>query len=275
MKLDFEPAIKTKPLLSRRSLEKSISHQYCRVARGSMTSVPTYQDTSDLARKAFSSWEGHRTWARILDELPKLRVYLAGGVVRDVALGQPCNPKDFDLFLGGECVDEALTKLAEAGRLVLGPFGSPRWFPNSNPTIYADVIPIARFHNGLWSCRDIVDVLNQFDFTGNAVAVEVRTGAWSDPQNGHRDLSERTLRAVRFDYPNEAISQGANLTRHEVMFFRFLHYAAHCDLRIEPFTLAWLLRHREFIAQAEAFEATFFSLHPNAFDVLNGALHGG
>ncbi len=237
-----------------------------------MKSQRTCHEVSELALGAFSYWEGHPIWVQILDTLPNLQVYLAGGVIRDLVLGQLSDPKDFDLFIGGEGVDEALLMLDRQGRLVLGPFGSPRWFPTSNLTIYADVIPIERFHNGLWACRDIVDALNQFDFTGNAIAVDVRSGEWFDPQNGYRDLCERKLKAVRFDYPNEPIVQSGNLTRHEVLFFRFLHYAMQCELRIEPVTLAWLAGHQEFVSHKREFEASFFRLHPGTFDALKHAV---
>ena len=109
------------------------------------------------------------------------------------------------MFLGGDSTDEILDVLESQGEMVTGPFGSPRWYPTHGTRSSWDLIPIATFWNGLWPCEDIVDVLNQFDFTGNAIAIDVRTGSVYDPQNGRRDMERRTMRAVRFDYPDEPI----------------------------------------------------------------------
>src|SRR5438045_2217365 len=103
----------------------------------------------------------------LLEEHADLDAYLVGGVPRDVALGRVSDPKDFDFILRGPAVGAALDAMSRAGDVRLGPFGSPRWFPEG-AEIYCDVMPVDWFFNGLWRCEDIVDALNQFDFTGNA-----------------------------------------------------------------------------------------------------------
>ena len=225
------------------------------------------------ARLLFRSWAGYDTLADVMGSLPELDIYLAGGILRDIVLGREPSPTDFDLFLGGDDVDTALNHLKGRGELALGPFGSPRWHPNpaDRSTPYCDVIPIARFFNGLWRCQDIVDVLNQFDFTGNAIAVDMRTGAFYNPQNGIRDLLQRTMRAVRLDYPDEPIMPGHTLTRMTVLWFRIFHFAARLGLSIEPVTMDWLKRNRQFAARAEEFESVFFALHPDALNDLRSS----
>jgi hypothetical protein len=208
-------------------------------------------------------------WLEISARFRESDVYLAGGSVRDVLLEREVAAKDFDFFLGGSSTERVFAHLAEKGVMDRGPFGSPRWFPTEDANVYCDVIPIPAFFNGLWTCRDIVDVLNQFDFTANAVAVHLRTGVVHDPQNGRRDLSCRMMRAVRFDYPAEPINS-SKLTRPAVVWFRILHYAATLDLTIEPVTLRWICRHSCFAEQLNDFVETFFPLHPNSLEPIRG-----
>jgi hypothetical protein len=196
-----------------------------------------------------------------------LDVYVAGGLVRDVVLGEMTSSKDIDFFVDGPSVDEVLAQLAGEGTLCWGPFGSPRWMPPGCQE-YADFVPIPRFFNGLWRCEDILDALNQFDFTGNALAIDLKTDTLFDPQHGLRDLASRVMRAVRFDYPDEPITPGSNLTRLEVLWFRLLHYAAARELRIEPLTARWLLEHRRFESELPAFTASFFPPHPRTLAAL-------
>jgi hypothetical protein len=205
-----------------------------------------------------------RAWLQISDRFDKADVYLAGGSIRDLLLERDVSPTDFDFFLGGAAQDEIFSHLAEIGTIHHGPFGSPRWVPSRDANHYCDVIPIGDFFNGLWRCEDILDVLNQFDFTANAVAVHLRTGVLHDPQNGRRDCSLRVMRAIRFDYPDEPISQSIKLTRPAVVWFRILHYAAQLGFTIEPVTLEWMRRHSFYAGQLNDFVETFFPLDPKA-----------
>jgi hypothetical protein len=205
----------------------------------------------------------------LLDRYPAVDCFVAGGVVRDVLLEVPPLPSDIDLFLGGSPVPQLVEDLAMAGTVQRGPFGSPRWTPDGE-TSYADVIPLESFYNGLWRCEDIVDALNQFDFTCNAVALDLRSGAFYDPQNGARDARRRSLRAVRFDYPDEPIAPGSDLTRLAVLWFRLLHYARARKLEIEPVTLSWLRASRRYDDREGLFAATFFPFDPKALAVLDG-----
>lgn len=204
---------------------------------------------------------------RSLAGSPDLTCWLAGGVVRDVLLGE--QPNDVDLFVDGPQTEAFLADLGRDGQVVRGPFGSPRWRP-SDAAGYVDVIPIGAFRNGLWPCTDMKDVLNQFDFTCNAVAVNLRSDAVLDPVNGCRDARERTLRAVRFDYPDEPIAAGHALSRLAVLWFRLLHYAAHKRLVVEPVTARWLRDNAHHRAARDDFEATFFALHRDALSLLDG-----
>jgi hypothetical protein len=199
-------------------------------------------------------------WAA-LERRPRLTCFAAGGIVRDMLLDDP--PRDVDLFIDGDEVAAFLDALDRQGELRRGPFGSPRFRPRPGAG-YVDIIPIRTFHNGLWPCTDMKDVLNQFDFTCNAVAVDLHADVILDPQNGIRDARARVLRAVRFDYPDEPIAAGGPLSRPGVVWFRLLHYAASKRLDIEPVTLRWLHDNRHHLAQRTTFEETFFALHDDA-----------
>lgn len=215
----------------------------------------------DVALGWLREWPGYRTIAILLDTLPDLEICLAGGALRDAFLGRTEPRGDFDLLLAGEPVPEALAIAASDGTVTSTPFGSPRWYPAGCETRYADVMPVVRFDNGLWPCEDVVDVLNQFDFTANAVAVDLRTGRFFDPQNGRRDIGRRVMRAIRFDAPDEPIVRGHPLERNTVLWFRILHYAVKLGFAIEPVTLRWLAAGRANRKQAEVFEREFFTLH--------------
>ncbi|MGC3971060.1 MAG: hypothetical protein QM775_28100 [Pirellulales bacterium] len=207
------------------------------------------------------AWSGCATLQSAMDAYPDLQVYLAGGVVRNAFLSCAIASKDFDLFFGGPSVEGALELWKLSGSMDFGPFGSARWYPARKEKAYCDLIRIDRFVNGLWPCEDMVDVLNQFDFTGNAVALDLRSGQFLDPQNGRRDLARRILRAVRFDYPDEAIVIGHPLTRNEVLWFRLIHYATMLELKIEHVTLHWLRRNKGYHAKQSLFAEHFFEPH--------------
>ena len=200
---------------------------------------------------AVQKWPGFGVFDAAMRAFPQTEVFLAGGVLRDYFRTRKCTPKDFDFFLGGLGVDNFIEHLAVHGELSKGPFGSPRWRPASG--CYADLIPIDRFNNGIWRCEDIVDALNQFDFTANAIALDMRRGRLFDPQNGVRDARTTTMRAVRFDYPEEPISPESPLTRHGVLWIRLLHYAGALGFSIEPLTEKWLVDHAHLRAQVTDF----------------------
>jgi hypothetical protein len=227
------------------------------------------KDASQQVLDRFQTWGGYTALGVAMEMFDNVEIFAAGGVVRDAYLRAPRPPKDFDIFLVGSDVDQVMAHLARHGHMVSGAFGSPEWSPHAAPDTECDVIPVDRFFNGLWPCRDMVDALNQFDFTGNAVAVNLRTGEVLDPQNGTRDLAEHTLRAVRFDYPDEPIHAGAEITRSAVLWWRLVHYAHLCSLVVEPVTLRWLRAQRHHDACGDAFARGFHPVDPAALAVLD------
>ena len=212
---------------------------------------------SDI-KSSLATWDGYSVLAEAIRSYEGLQVYIAGGVVRDAVMSRTIRPKDFDFFLHGQSVNEALNLLKDGGHLQTTPYGSPRWYPAGCDDQYADIIPISEFKPGLWHCEDIVDVLNQFDFTANAIAFDLRTGKIFDPQNGARDAIRRVMKMVRFDYPDGPYIPSESLCRNVILWFRIVHYSGSLRLNVEPLTLKWILEHRHYAMQREQFEANFF-----------------
>ncbi|MGF6791457.1 hypothetical protein [Paraburkholderia sp. 35.1] len=221
-------------------------------------------------RRHLEVWCGYPSLAEAMQTFDDLRVYVAGGVVRNVLMGVPAAPKDFDFFLQGTSVASAIDYLGCTGRLDATPYGSPRWYPTDREVRYADLIPVADFAPGLWPCEDIVDVLDQFDFTANAVAFDLRTGEAFDPQNGARDAARRVMKMVRFDYPHGPYVPTATLDRNVVLWFRIVHYASTLDLTFDPLTRDWLRAHRNYEAQLDDFARLFFRPDLRALETVHG-----
>lgn len=210
-----------------------------------------------------SVWPGYKHLLAILASSLRLDLYIAGGAVRDTILGSDNLTHDFDIFLGGDNIAPALIQLSNHGTMKIGPFGSPRWYPEGAGTQYCDLVPITNFVGGLWPCYDMIDVLNQFDISGNAVAFELRTWAFLNPQNGYRDLQRRVIRAVRFDFPDQSIVPGHILRKPVVVWFRILHYASTLGCQLEPVTRSWLIANQSYIEFKQAFVDTFFEPNCN------------
>lgn len=223
--------------------------------------VPDSGGESSIVSRVFLSleaWPGFAHFERVMREFARTKVYLAGGVLRDAFRAGAQVPKDFDFFLGEQDAEAFVARLAEKGRIETGPFGAPRWFPAEHDRVYADVIVIARFYNGLWKCEDMVDALNQFDFTANAIALDLRERRLFDPQNGVRDAGAGIMRAVRFDYPDEPLASDVRLSRLGILWIRLMHYSRSLNLRVEPVTARWLVENARYEGQKGAFAEAFF-----------------
>jgi hypothetical protein len=202
-------------------------------------------------------WDGFTAINKAMKVYPDVGVYLAGGVVRDAVRHSSSEAKDFDFFLRGQNASKFIEVLKEFGELSYGPFGSPRWTP-ANCGVYADLIRIDRFNNGLEKCETIEDALNQFDFTANAVAVDLRSGAFFDPCGGVCDLQNHVLRQVRFDFPDEPIAKDHQLTRLSVLWMRLMHYSNVLHLEPDIRTKNWLIAHKKYVKLSEAYSRYFF-----------------
>lgn len=167
-------------------------------------------------------------------------VYLAGGAIRNVLVDPDLPTKDLDIFISPCAFDILRDHLQRNGNLARNQFQTYRWHAHVDRGFYYDIIVIPEFYNGLWKCRNIIDALNQFDITANALAFDLLNGAFYNPQNGLLDIEQKILRAVRFDYPEIPVSKKIFLSRNTVLWFRYRHYATKLNFSIDPITAFWL-----------------------------------
>lgn len=210
-----------------------------------------------LAREYFVQWDGYSVIREIDKLLSNTDIFIAGGAVRNSIIAPTVRPRDFDLIIDTNCEEEILSFLKVKGRLTTGQYGSPRWYPPTG-NVYCDIIFISYFTTGLTPCRNAIDVLTQFDFTGNAIAIPVSRSGLLDPLQGSVDLSNRILRGVRFDYPDYKIRTDTSLTSNAVLWFRFLHYSNQYRLTIEYKTKEWLLANMHFLEQKNIFFEEYY-----------------
>jgi len=230
-----------------------------------------WRSSSEVAEAVHASLRQWRGWSRVaalLAERPEMELYLAGGALRDVLRGGHSSWKDLDFFLEERHLDSVVDELGRDGRIERTIFGSPRWYPAGEEEQYCDLIAIQRYSTGLGGCRSILDVLRQFDFTANAMALELRQDRFFDPLDGANDIRHRIMRAVRFDYPDEPVVPGHDLTGTQVLWFRLVHHTAKLGFEIEPDTLAWLRDHAPAPRKRVRYEEVFQRLHPRTDEVL-------
>jgi len=216
-------------------------------------------DDEELAQGLITilqNWAGWDGLNRILTRYPNCQLCAVGGSVRDVLLNRSLLSKDFDFIIYGTDSCQAVQDLAEFGQLTFGQFGSPRWFPKGT-SVYADIMN-AKDWKGIRQCEDVIDCLNEFDFSANAIACDLRNGRIYDPQNGRRDISRRQIRAIRFDFPDGPISSTLPLSQLTMLWFRLLHYAHKLNMSIEVVTMQWLIRHRHYLSWKAEFSSHFF-----------------
>jgi hypothetical protein len=194
----------------------------------------------------------------MVSTMPPESVFIAGGAVRDAFLQPGRKIKDLDLFLTKVAFKQIETFLMGEGTLQKNQFGTYRWFGHQDGDVYYDIIIIEKFYNGLWTCRNITDVLNQFDITVNALAFDLSDGTFYNPQNGLLDIKEKTLRAVRFDYPEMKVSESIPLSRNTVLWCRYHHYAKALGLDLDEITRNWLIKNEYRKAEIPTFTQYFF-----------------
>jgi tRNA nucleotidyltransferase/poly(A) polymerase len=147
---------------------------------------------------------------RIAGEFSQARVYLVGGVVRDVVAGkQVRDSKDIDMVVSGVPQETLQTFLESIGRvsLVGNVFGVLKFRPPNTKEEIDIALPRTEVKRGeRGGYRDVhVDVdhllpiekdLERRDFTINAMAIDLSAGVLIDPFGGREDMYQRVIRAV-------------------------------------------------------------------------------
>lgn len=203
----------------------------------------------------------HESMIDILSASSKLgsnNIFVAGGVARDYICNKNTIKGDIDLFVSEIGYNTLLELPNKYGLKVVNQYGSYRWFPNQNDSFYYDLIKINDFDQGLWKCSDIVDALNQFDITANAIAFDLHDGLFFNPVNGARDARMKIIKAVRFDFPEIPVSPDIPIARNSVLWFRYNHYAVKLNYHIEPVTKKWLIQNDYRMKDIDTFSKHFF-----------------
>jgi hypothetical protein len=208
------------------------------------------------ANALLQQWPGYSIVRRVMAEYADVKVAVAGGFLRNIAMQKPPS-KDLDLFLGGPSATRFADRLVELGHGTRNAFGKWNWRPTAECKQYFDLIPIHDFRVGPQRPRDLGDILNHADFTCNGIGMDLRTGVIDDPRGGIAACRRRQLKMNRWgddDYP--AIGPDHPLTEGATRWFRALHFAARLNLEIEPKTKRWLIDHRHYLGMQRLYAAT-------------------
>lgn len=172
-------------------------------------------------------------------------IYVCGGYIRDFFIyGKP--GKDIDIFVN--CSKDELNDLTEYlsafGRIEYGQYGSPRYYPltplTKNFNDYVDIVPFYNFIVSDKRVTTIEELLHNFDFSANALAYNIKTRQLYNPENGLLDIKNKTLRAIRIDFPEKKVSASINLSTNTVFWFRLLHFQNRLCFSFESSTEKWV-----------------------------------
>lgn len=186
-------------------------------------------------------------------------IYICGGYIRDhIMYGY--GGKDIDVFI--KCskkeLDALIVHLSKYGKIVYGQYGSPRFYLNDNDSHYIDIVPFYNFIVSSEPVHTINDLLSNFDFTANAIGINIKTGTIYDPVQGITDIKNRVLRAVRLDFPEKYVSNKIPLSAVSVFWFRLLHYQNKLKFEFDKITKEWIIKNAYRIKDLEMFKKYFF-----------------
>lgn len=187
-------------------------------------------------------------------------MYVCGGCLRNILLNGDIG-KDIDIFVDCNQVElETFIKyLQNYGRVDYGQYGSPRFYPSSEKTTYVDIVPFYNFTVAPEPIRNIHDLLCNFDFTANAIGINVKTGEVYDPVDGMLDIEHKLIRAVRLDFPEQPVSEAISLSAVSVFWFRLLHYQHKLNFSFTPETERWILANAYRLSDINDFTRFFFN----------------
>ena len=123
-----------------------------------------------------------------LNIIPKVKgAYVVGGSIRDILANRV--PNDYDFVVAGSAKDFAygIAEKTNGHVALLGKPGFTLYRVSSGIGLF-DVLSVAG--------KTIEEDLSKRDFTVNAMAVEVDSGALIDPFNGFKDLKEKKIKMV-------------------------------------------------------------------------------
>jgi poly(A) polymerase len=161
-------------------------------------------------------------------------LYLVGGSVRGLLLGQPVTDLDF-----ATDADPAATKIAGSSAGPDSIYTVGEKFGTVGFVFGRVLVEITTYREEFYPTpdrrptvrhnTDITGDLSRRDFTVNAMAIDVHTGKMVDPFGGKQDLEQRLIRAV---------GDGVDRFREDPLrILRALRFIAQLDFSLDPPTL--------------------------------------
>lgn len=188
-------------------------------------------------------------------------MYICGGFLRDYLI-EGALGKDIDIFVN--CSQDELTKLTEYlssfGKIKYGQYGSPRYYPfNAEEDYYIDIVPFYNFIVADSQPTDINELLSNFDFSANAIAYNIKSNTFYDPENGITDIRNKTIRAIRTDFPEKKVSESIDLSTNSVFWFRLLHFQNRLGFSFDTSTEKWIMENQWRYNDLKKFSEYFFN----------------
>lgn len=176
---------------------------------------------------------------------PSAEVYLVGGAVRDLLLSRPT--KDYDFVVRNVPITplQAFLKKHGSVRLVGKKFGVLKFLPRTGTEPFDIALPRTEHSDtGTGHYRDftiktdyrlpIEDDLSRRDFTINALALNLKTGALVDPFGGVSDIKEKIICTVG--------APSARFAEDYSRMLRAVRFACQLGFSIDPETERAILR---------------------------------
>ncbi len=178
---------------------------------------------------------------QLFQELPELKMYLVGGMVRDTIIKYPTS-KDYDFIAQGVPLEKLIPTLKKMGKVEYTGrnFGVLKFIPKGSTLKEAIDIALPRTEQaiGTGAYRDVTtqsdphlkieDDLARRDLTINAVAWELKNNQLIDPFDGQKDLKDKVIRAV--GDPEQRFQEDYS------RLLRALRFSARFGFEIEPKT---------------------------------------
>lgn len=128
------------------------------------------------------------------------RPFLVGGPVRDILLGRPAVDIDLTLEIGGSTLARAVAKRIDGRVRSFPQFLTYKVTANAFPEIDITTARKERYRQPgalpAVTAGRLKDDLLRRDFSINAIAVDLLSGAMHDPTHGGRDLEARVVRVL-------------------------------------------------------------------------------
>ena len=191
-------------------------------------------------------------------DLLEKNAYVCGGALRNLFMGRD-DVKDLDVFIDNRKVrfNEIIDRLKKIGRVEYGQYGAPRLYIDGKDP-YIDIVPFTNFDGYGCPIVGVDDLLMNFDFTANAMGVNIMTGDFYDPVNGVKDIENKVLRAVRLDFPEMPVSDKIALSAVSVFWFRLLHYQNQLGFAFDEATELWIIDNKYRLCDLDEFKKYFF-----------------